>query len=79
MNAVRITAGSRRALAVSIFFLQITLWVVRKLGAAAVRTKMIAAIAVAVAVRRFNRIDGHSTNRIDDIRKLQGLFHNSEP
>jgi hypothetical protein len=40
---------------------------------------MVIAIAIAVAMRRFHRIDGHAADRIDGIGKLQGLIHDAEP
>jgi len=40
---------------------------------------MIITIAIAVAMRRFRRIDGHAANRINGIAKLQGLIHDAEP
>ena len=40
---------------------------------------MIITIAIAVAMRRFRRIDAHAADRIDGIGKLQGLIHDAEP
>jgi len=40
---------------------------------------MIIAVAIAVAMRRFHRIDGHAADRIDGIGKLPGLIHDAEP
>jgi hypothetical protein len=57
---------------------QIGFGVVGKSASTAGRAKMIIAIAIAVTMRRFHRIDGHAADRIDGIEK-QGLIHDAEP
>jgi hypothetical protein len=52
---------------------------VGKSASTAGRAKIIIATAMAVAMRRFNGIDGHATDRIDGVGKLQGLIHDAEP